>query len=192
VTAPASTTAAPLPTEPPLFLLLHDTFDTGELPLWTLGAGWVLVPSEGGLALQGSGSEAVTFVHNTLGDVVVQARFLMSAGGARLSVRQSAAGAYTASLDVNGQVALYRGDVLLGAATVSPIAAGQWRVLRLSAIGGALRVAVDGVEVIAVIDSNPLPATPPAVRMRCWPRSRTMSPTPIRPSATAGSTSMCG
>lgn len=139
-------------------LLFSDNFDTGELYLWTLGAGWSLVPSEGGLALQVINSdEPVTFVHSNIGDAAVQARFLMSSGMARLSLRQSEVGSYTVLMDAMGNIALYRSSQLLGAATVTSVVPGQWRTLRLSAIKNIVRVAVDGIEVIAVQDVTPLP-----------------------------------
>jgi hypothetical protein len=151
-------TTPTLPPEPPLTLLFSDNFDTGQLLTWTVGAGWTLVPSEGGQALQMSNSEEpVTFVYNNLLDVAVQARFQINAGAARLSVRESAVGRYSALLDANGQVSLYRGEALLGIAVVSPSVPGQWRVLRLSALGDVVRVSVDGVEVIAVQEAAPLP-----------------------------------
>jgi hypothetical protein len=150
-------TAVPLPAEPPLTLMVEDTFDSGALDLWTLGAGWSLVPSESGQALQGVNSaEAVTFVHGDLFNVAVQARFFMSVGSAHLSVRQSSAGQYTASLGTDGLVELYRAGSLVQSAVVLP-AAGQWHTLRLSAMDGVLRVSVDGVEVIAALDSAVLP-----------------------------------
>jgi Tol biopolymer transport system component len=140
-------------------VLFTDTFDTGALYLWQpLQTGWSLIASEGGQALQATNTEEpVTFVHNTLGDSVAQARFAFASSMARLSLRQSEAGAYTVLLNANGQVALYRGSQILGAATVSANSPDQWRFIRLSAIGGIVRVAIDGVEVIAVEDTNPLP-----------------------------------
>jgi len=41
---------------------------------------------------------------------------------------------------------------------VAPNQAGQWRTLRLTAANNYLRVAVDGVEVLAALDASPLPA----------------------------------
>lgn len=158
VTPTNTVTPTAFPPEPPLTVLFTDTFDTGELYLWTLGAGWSLVPSEGGQALQVTNSdEPVTFVHNTIGNAAVQARFLMSSGMTRLSLRQSDAGSYTAVMDMNGQVSLYRNGQLMGAASVTPVTPGQWRTLRLSAIDTIVRVAVDGIEVVAVQDITPLP-----------------------------------
>jgi hypothetical protein len=157
-TASASATSPALPPEPQLQLLFNDNFDTGALYLWTLGAGWSLVDSEGGKALQVTNSdEPVTFVHNTLGDVAVEAQFRFNSGMARLSVRQSDAGSYTALLDANGQVSLFRGSQPLGSATVQPNVPDQWRTLRVSALSDIVRVSVDGLEVITVQDANPLP-----------------------------------
>jgi hypothetical protein len=138
--------------------LLTDTFDTGALYFWTPGAGWDLIDSEGGKALSTKGGdEPVTFVHNTLTDLAVQVRVRFEAGMFRLSLRQSEAGAYTALLSAEGQVALYRGTTALASAVVAPNQPGQWRMLRLSAIGNLLRVQVDGAEVIAAQDAAPLP-----------------------------------
>jgi hypothetical protein len=158
-TATASATPPLYPTEPALTPLFTDTFDTGELYLWQIGAGWVLTTSEGGQALQVSGSdEPVTFVHDTLLDVAVQMRVQLAGRMARLSIRQSAAGAYTAVLSADGSVTLFRGDTVLGANTSRPVTVGEWHTLRLSAVGGLVRVALDGVELIAAQDADPLPA----------------------------------
>jgi hypothetical protein len=159
---PTLTATATLPSpfgpEPPLQPLLTDTFDTGALYFWTLGKGWSLIASEGGQALANpAGDEPVTFVHSTLTDLAVQVRVRFEAGMFRLSLRQSEAGAYTALLSADGQVALYRGTTALASAVVAPNQPGQWRTLRLSAIGDLLRVQADGVEVIAVQDAAPLP-----------------------------------
>lgn len=158
--APTGTPTLPaFPPEPALSLLFADNFDAGQPLLWTLGEGWAFVPSENGLALGVTSSDApVTFVHNTLEDAAVQARFHFTSGMARLSLRQSEAGSYTALLDAGGQVALYRGSQVMGAATVTPTVPDAWRTLRLSAIGDLVRVAVDGLEVIAARDAAPLPA----------------------------------
>jgi len=116
--SPTLTTSVTLPAispEPPLTELFTDHFDSGALYLWTLGAGWGLVPSEGGQALSVTNSDApVTFVHNSLSDVAVQARFLFEAGKARLSLRQSEAGSYAAELSATGLVELHRGTQLIG------------------------------------------------------------------------------
>lgn len=144
--------------EPPLTELFTDNFDTGALYLWTLGAGWGLVPNEGGQALQVTNSdEAVAFVYDNLTNVATQVRFIMTTGLARLSIRQSEAGAYTALIDMNGQVGLYRGSQLIGSAAVSPTTTGQSRTVRISAMENIVRLSIDGIEVIAVADAIPLP-----------------------------------
>src|SRR5690606_32428059 len=105
-----------------------DNFET-DLGTWTLGAGWSRTPSEGGQALQVVNSaEPVTFVRSDIYDGAVQARFLLNGGAAGLSVRQSAAGSYTATLDSSGSVRLYRSGALFGEAVV-PFTAGQWYTL---------------------------------------------------------------
>jgi hypothetical protein len=150
-------TTPPFGTEPPLSLIFTDNFDSGDTTLWTLGAGWSFVASESGQALQSTSDEAVTFANNNVADAAAEARFLLPSALARLSLRQSEAGSYTALMDVSGNIVLYRGGEQMGTALVSPVAPGQWRTLRLSTIGDIVRVAIDGVEVIAAQDSTPLP-----------------------------------
>lgn len=156
-TATASATAPAFGAEPQLMPLFTDNFDTGALYLWTLGAGWALARSENGQALTTTTDEPVTFVHNTLLDAAVQARFQFTQGMVRLSLRQSEAGAYTAVLNADGNIALYRGSQPMASAVVSPNQPEQWRTIRLSAIGDVVRVSIDAVEVIAVQDLTPLP-----------------------------------
>jgi hypothetical protein len=157
-TLTASPTLPLLPTEPALTPLFDDNFDSGDLSRWTLGAGWQLVPSENGQALQVNGSdEPVTLIQSDLGDTAVQMSFLLNTGMVRLSLRQSEAGAYTILMDMNGQIVLYRGSQLLGSAAVNPIVVGEWRTIRLSAINDIIHAAIDGIEVIAVQDTSPLP-----------------------------------
>jgi hypothetical protein len=158
---PATATPTPeaLPAEPELGMLFRDHFDSGDLSAWTLGNGWALVASEDGQALQVANTAGSALYNgDALFNAAVQARFLVGLGSAHLSARQSAEGSYTVSVDVNGQVALYRGEVMLGSATVGLVPVGQWRTMRLSAIEDVVRVSVDGVELIALRDAQPLPA----------------------------------
>ncbi len=148
----------PLPPEPALVQYANEAFDNQDLSRWSLSQGWSLTPSEGGFALQTvNNSLQGIFNQPDLFEVAVQARFLVSSGSAYLTVRQSAAGSYMVALNANGQVSLYRGTNLFQAAQVSASAPGQRRTVRLSAIGSVLRVAVDGAEVIAALDTTSLP-----------------------------------
>ena len=145
-----------LPAEPALIALFADSFDA-ELFTWTLGNGWAQVPNENGQALQVSNStDPLTFTHNNIYDVAVQARFLLGGGSASLSVRDSAVGNYSATLDSNGNVSLLRAGNVLSQATLS-LDVAQWQSLRLSAIGDVIRVAVNGTEVLGVQDAGALP-----------------------------------
>ncbi|MBA3873056.1 MAG: PD40 domain-containing protein [Anaerolineae bacterium] len=139
-------------------ILFTDNFDTGQLMLWKLGKGWGLIPSESGQALQVKDSdEPTTFVYNTLGDASVQMRVLLTTGTVRLSTRQSAAGAYSLLLDVNGQVSLLRGSTVMGSATISPTQSNTWQTIRLSVLSNTLSISIDGKVVITAQDATPLP-----------------------------------
>jgi len=72
-------------------------------------------------------------------------------------LRQSEAGAYTAILALNGELALYRGDQVIGTAVLPALEVGSWHTIRLSAINNIVRVSIDGNEVIGTQDSIPLP-----------------------------------
>jgi hypothetical protein len=154
---PTATTDA-LPAIPPLSRLVNDDFNSGSLANWMNVAGWTLVPSESGQALQTTYSEApVVSIYNNIFDGAVIGRFQVSTGAARLNMRESGAGSYTVTLAGDGQINLYRAGTLVQSALVSASLPDQWRELRLVAVGGGLRVSVDGVEIIAYLDAAPLP-----------------------------------
>lgn len=150
---------AELPAEPALFPLFYDNFDGGLQYTWTLGAGWSLTPNETGQALQLVGSSsAVTFSHNTIYNVAIQARFFIANGIAGFSVRHGAEGGYRAAFDRLGNVTLYRGSDLVQSAALGGFEPDGWHALRLSAMEDVVRVAVDGIEAIAWRDGAPLAA----------------------------------
>ncbi len=159
--ATAETSATPVATlapEPALTLLVNENFDNGDITPWTPSAGWSLVPSETGFAWQvNSSNESLGLLKGNFLNAAIQARFLLQAGAAQLTLRQSVAGNYTASVDAAGVVGLYRAGALLQSAQVAPIVSGAWRTLRLSIVDGILRVAVDGIEVITLEDTAQLP-----------------------------------
>ncbi len=151
-------TTEPLPTEPPLTLLLNDTFDSGDLSHWHMGVGWHLGSDAGGQVLQVDNSPSdLTLAYNTLQDVAVQAQVWLQANGIRVNLLQSAAGRYAVTLDSVGVIALYRGSDLIQSAIAGPSGVSRWRTLRVSAVQGIIRVSVDGVEVIHVADKAELP-----------------------------------
>ncbi|MBL8147766.1 MAG: PD40 domain-containing protein, partial [Anaerolineae bacterium] len=151
-------TGTPLPPEPELRPVILGDFDTGYPGDWLLGAGWSWesVQNEGVLQLLNS-PEAALLQWGGLLNVALSARFQVQSGGLRLSVRQSAAGSYSAVINSGGLLRLFRGEEELASAFVGAAAAGQWRTLRLSAMADVVRVALDGVEVLTVADLSPLP-----------------------------------
>lgn len=147
-----------IPPEPQMQLLVNESLDNGDLSPWALGAGWSLQPSAGGFALQVvNSSELARFIKLPFFNVAAQARFYLNNGSAQLHLRHSPVGSYTAVLDSSGAVQLLRVGQPLAITVAPPAAPDAWRTLRLSAIDGVLRVAVDGVEVITIRDDAPLP-----------------------------------
>jgi hypothetical protein len=159
VTTPESTSvAATSDSEPALELIYSDSFDTSDLDRWHLGAGWGLMGDPGAQILQVMDSGAdVTYTYNTLKDAAVQMRIRLEKGSARLSLRQSAVGRYSVVLQSTGQLALYRGDALVESAVAPVSSIDRWRQLRLSVIGGVIRVSIDGQELIHALDTAELP-----------------------------------
>ncbi|MBL8163965.1 MAG: hypothetical protein JNJ61_18400, partial [Anaerolineae bacterium] len=151
---PTEVTLSP---EPELSLLVRDLFDTADASPWLITPNWSFVPSEAGQAFQSTNLDAATLLKGQFYNVAVQARFLFSSGAVQISVRQSAAGNYTASLNADGTLILFRAGTPLSAAVLPPAPAGAWRTLRISAINDVIRVAVDSVEVIVASDSATLP-----------------------------------
>lgn len=158
ITPPVLTTIPVIPSEPPMYLLAHETLDNGDLSSWLLGAGWTLTSSEDGLAFQIiSSSEAARYVNRTFFNAAAGARFRFDSGSVQLSIRHSPVGSYTAVLDSGGAVQLLRAGMPLSITVAPPAAADAWRTLRLSAVDNIVRVSVDGMELIAIRDDAPLP-----------------------------------
>lgn len=147
--------AAPLP----LNLLYVDTFDAGVLYAWEIDPVWTFVPQRDGQALYVKNNSApVRFRHNTLLNAAVQARFKLDGGNARLSLRESEAGSYTAVINPSaGEIQLYRKDVLVRSAELPAAPADAWYTVQLSAIDDIVRLVVNNVEYIAIRDLAQLP-----------------------------------
>jgi len=155
--APSLTAASPLLPEPPMQLLVRDLFNNGDLSHWLLSDGWTVIPNDTGFALQANSLNAAKLNKGAYYNAAAQMRFMLTGGTAQISLRVSSAGRYTASVDASGALLLFRGDTLLGTASVTPTAHGTWRTLRLSAVEGTVRVMLDETEWIVAQDTAPLP-----------------------------------
>lgn len=145
--------------EPALQLLVREFFDNGDISPWNMAANWSLVPSESGSALASNYSDGpLEYQKMSFYSLAVQARFLFESGSLSFRLRNSSAGQYSVVLDASGSLALYRGDTLLQSAQVSANTSGQWRIIRISAVEGTLRVSLDNLEVLSFADTDPLPA----------------------------------
>lgn len=156
----APTVTADIVPERALTLLSSTNFDYGVSNPWTWGAEWLhtelLSDRAPSLFLSASDAQA-RFEQANLLDVAVEMHVWLLQGEARLGVRQSVAGSYTAVLSQNGAVSLYRGDTLFAAGSIALDPDQTWHRLRLSAVDDVLRVAVNGQEVISILDDAPLP-----------------------------------
>jgi len=155
---------ATLMPEPLLVPLFTDTFDQVDSINWSFGGGWGYSPIPDGQALRVYNSDApLTWTGQPLDDVAAEAQVIVDYGTAFLSVRQSASGSYTLSLDNAGVVSLWRAGMVVSQGLMAPTTAGQWRKIRLSAIGSVVRVSIDDVPLLTYVDANPLPAGQVAV-----------------------------
>jgi uncharacterized repeat protein (TIGR01451 family)/CSLREA domain-containing protein len=153
VPSPTSTVQT-FPPEPPLALLFSDSFDSAASAAWTLSGNWAA--GDGTLKLVMNGGTA-NLPLSPAQDVALQLRVLLSEGsGVQISLQDSGNGGYAALLRSDGWVGLYRAGALLQIAQVQPFALGDWHALRLSAVGGILRVSVDATEVMAFQDTAAL------------------------------------
>jgi hypothetical protein len=145
--------------EPFMQLIFADNFDAGEMLLWTLGQGWSFVPYKGGQALQASLSdELLTFANNNIYNAAFEVHLQIRDSIAQISTRVSQAGSYTVIVNNDGTAELYRGSSLLQASNlVLPIPEDGYK-LRLSVVDDVVRVSMNGIEIIAVRDAEPLPA----------------------------------
>lgn len=140
-----------------LGVLNSESFDSQQ-SLWSYSADWQRDFTGWGPALRIiNNKQPLEFSQINLFNVDVQARVRMYEGSVRLRIRQSIAGSYSVLLSAQGQVDLYRGDVILQSVLISSASTGGWHELRFSAIGNNLRVGLDGSEVISVVDNAPLP-----------------------------------
>lgn len=153
--------------EPPLVELARDDFETFDM-VWQLGHGWqrtVLGDGEPTAVLAASGSPDPTRFGDTLyGDVVVQVRFWVDAGEARLDVRRSPAGVYSVGLGPTGRVRLYRDGEMLAEDYADAVLTGPpWHTVRFAVLADRLDVRIDGEEMFLQADTAETGPLPPGL-----------------------------
>lgn len=138
---------------PPLY---EQDFDPTEpLPFWAMPDNTYDFSINPGYASISTG-QILALPYSYVENVDMRARVTINTGGVRLRVRNSGLGGYTAVINVNGQISLYREAVVLGTASITT-SVGQTHDFGIIAIGGNITISVDGVAVIAVTESLPLP-----------------------------------
>lgn len=146
-----------------LNLLYSQSFDGTTDPYDELyGFPWPFVEHAPDLALQiTTDSQTTRVTMSQTPNRAIQASFFIAAGAAKLMVRQSGSGNYSATLGVDGLVSLYRNEQQISTTLLSTFSSGDWHTFQLSAIGNVLQVFVDDIEVINQTD--PAPLTPGVV-----------------------------
>lgn len=155
--------------EPELALVDQETFEAELREGWWFPPGWSRIAGAGGTALHITPAQAgLSSAAQAAGDysnVLLEGHFTFASitGTAQLSVRGSGAGSYVAQLDAAGRVTLEKrgtGGTVTSSwrdAAEPQAVPGSARVMQLSAMGGSLRVTVDGIDVLTVNDATPLP-----------------------------------
>lgn len=151
-------TVTPMP-EPALSMFFSESFDETRLYNWAFTTAWASSYSDSSMAVEVRVPEQpLRILNNQLSDVAIETRVQFSSGTAQLVVRQSSEDNYTASFNSTGLITLSRGNSLMGEITIAPFEVWGWYNLRLSVVGNTIRIAVNGAELLSVVDSTPLPA----------------------------------
>lgn len=142
----------------PLTEVARDNFETFQVD-WQLGHGWEqrsIGDTNPTVVLAASGSpEPTRYADHVFEDVVVDVRFWVDEGEARLNVRSSDTGAYSIGLGPTGRVRLYRNDEMLAEDYADAVLSGPpWHSLRFSVIGDRLELLMDGEEMFLLVDQS--------------------------------------
>ncbi|MBE2182399.1 MAG: PD40 domain-containing protein [Anaerolineae bacterium] len=142
----------------PWSLLISQSFDDPSLPNWIFGQGWLLVPTESGSALQVTNSlDPAILSEPILYNFVSEINYRSSTDtGFTWTFRSSVAGKYSLIVDASGSMQLLRNDALV-ASSSTPIRSEQWHQVRIYVLNEILRISIDGMELIAYEDPQPLP-----------------------------------
>ena len=152
---PLLPTAVP---EPSLQILFGDNFDDGSLRPWMMDTQWRNTYSVSGMAMETwTSNERAQVIDNQLENVAAEVTFYLDQGSISLIVRESEQGEYSALFNASGELSLYRNEELVESGAVRPTSSWESRRLRVSAIDNTVRVSLDGTEIIAFVDEQPLP-----------------------------------
>ncbi len=141
-----------------LQVVLHEAFLAGGTTDWMQGTDWQIGFTQVGHAAQTHSNTPVLLIPTPLDNVAIETRFELGFGRMQLHLRQSDWGRYTAEYDAGGELRLYRNELLLG--QVAAPATTEWSAhsLRFTALGDQLGLSVDGVQMLQLVDPDPLPA----------------------------------
>ncbi len=141
-----------------LQVVLHEAFLAGGTTDWMQGTDWQIGFTQVGHAAQTRSNTPALLIPTPLDNVAIETRFELGFGRMQLHLRQSDWGRYTAEYDAGGELRLYRNEQLLG--QVAAPATTEWsaQTLRFTALGDQLGLSVDGVQMLQLVDPDPLPA----------------------------------
>jgi Tol biopolymer transport system component len=157
VTPTAVMTLSPTPSVT-LSLQSFANFDIGIPQDWRTGPTWFVVPAPQGRFLQVLPDFEIGILNGTVqSDALVQGRFITRNAALVLHLRFTGSSGYEAHIRSDNRVELYRNGALVQSANVT-LPANSWQAFQFSAIGDAVSLLVGSIEVLRVIDSEPLPA----------------------------------
>lgn len=141
--------------EPELRAVYSDTFSALDTSIWAGIERWQLATVDSNAFLSTTGANPLTYQQDSFANLAFEGRFNVDSGAVVIRLRENMTGFYDLRFDSDGQLTLYRNREVLQTVSVSMNA--TWVHLRVSAFGDTLRVAADGIEMIALRDNPTLP-----------------------------------
>lgn len=139
--------------------VFQSNFDDGSVGNWELGEGWSLIQSVDRQFLQAANSEYPALLSNYGSiNIVVEVRVELTECAVSLNINDSSIGAYRVIVHVEGEVELWRNNILLASAVLQDRPVVGWHILKVFVLDSMIQVAFDNIEVLFATDVQPLPA----------------------------------
>lgn|GEM_PF-3198495 len=158
----------------PLDIFYAETFDGATVPSLLQETNWRLGFSNGSMAAETRQASRLVLVTNQLADVVLEVSTSIIHGELLLYARSTVESSYRVLLKDEGQISVYRNNVLLATASTSAFVPWEYKKIRFSVIGDTLRVYINDIELLSAVDSMPLIEGSTAIEAQ-FPSSSNMS-----------------
>jgi len=103
-------------------------------------------------------TEPAMLSQGNIENTTIEVDALFNTGPLTIVTHRSAMGSYIASIDMSGQIALYRGEQLLNTVTIAALQQNQRYTIRLTTRAGTVSLDINGEHILSAVDSTPLPS----------------------------------